>query len=100
MKKFITMMLTLMIVFSLAACGNSGGSGDAKKDTADNSTAGQEEGQGSEDTASDSDVEYVKDKGTLVVGITNLNLWIIRMIMEIGLVLMRIWRRHLQKAWA
>jgi polar amino acid transport system substrate-binding protein len=67
MKKLLAMMLTLIMVMSLAACGNSGGSDDQKEDTADNSAASAQE---PEDTASESDLEYVKDKGTLVVGIT------------------------------
>lgn len=71
MKKLLTMMLTLIMVVSLAACGNSGSSDDSKEDTADNSAAStQEPDNESEDTASESDLEYVKDKGTLVVGIT------------------------------
>ncbi len=45
MKRTLTFILALMMIFSLAACG--GGSGDAE-----------------------SDMAYVKDKGTLVVGIT------------------------------
>lgn len=57
MKKLIALMLTLMMVLSLAACGSSSGSDS-------------ESGSGSE--ASDgSDMAYVKDKGTLVVGITD-----------------------------
>ncbi len=69
MKKFITMMLTLMMVLSLAACGNSSDSGDAKEDTTDSSSTSEQD-EDSEDVSSDSDMEYVKDKGTLVVGIT------------------------------
>lgn len=71
MKKVLAMMLALIMVASLAACGNSGGSDDSKEDTADNSAVStQETDNESEDTASESDLEYVKDKGTLVVGIT------------------------------
>lgn len=71
MKKVLAMMLALIMVASLAACGNSGGSDGSKEDTADNSAAStQETDNESEDTASESDLEYVKDKGTLVVGIT------------------------------
>lgn len=73
MKKLFTMMLILIMVLSLAACGNSGGgSDDSGKDETGN-TAGASDGQEeeSEDAASESDMEYVKDKGTLVVGITD-----------------------------
>ena len=57
MKKLIVFMLTLTMALSLAACGNSAGSGE-KDDSAS-------------DTASESDIAYVKEKGTLVVGITD-----------------------------
>lgn len=63
MKKFMAMMLSLVMVLSLAACGNSGSSDDA--DTAEEQTAD------AADTAEDSDLAYVQDKGTLVVGITD-----------------------------
>ena len=57
MKKLIVLMLTLMMTVSLAACG---GSGDSKSDS------GSEAGSSDE-----SDMAYVKDKGKLVVGITD-----------------------------
>lgn len=53
MKKLIALMLTLTMVLSLAACGSSGSDDDSKKES------------------SESDMAYVKDKGTLVVGITD-----------------------------
>ena len=57
MKKFISLTLTLAMVLSLAACGGS------EKKAEENST---------ENTATEeSDMSYVKDKGTLVVGITD-----------------------------
>lgn len=72
MKKLITMMLTLAMVFSLAACGNSDNSGDSNGDTADSQAESQEsqEEDSSDASDADSDLAYVKDKGTLVVGIT------------------------------
>lgn len=63
MKKFITMMLTLLMVLSLAACGSSGGSDDAEDTSKDEAAVSDE--------AAESDVDYVKEKGTLVVGITD-----------------------------
>ena len=51
MKKFIALLLSMIMVLSLAAC--------APKDSADN-----------DDAAVQTDMEYVKEKGTLVVGIT------------------------------
>lgn len=60
MKKLIVLMLTLMMTLSLAACG-----GDSSKSDSD-------AGSDSKSEASDeSDMAYVKDKGTLVVGITD-----------------------------
>ena len=56
MKKITALALTSAMVLSLAACG--GSSSDTK--TSDDSKK-----------ASKSDVEYVQDKGTLVVGITD-----------------------------
>lgn len=69
MKKFITMMLTLLMVFSLAACGNSGNAGDSDDKAAD--SAAEDQDDSSEASTEESDLEYVKDKGTLVVGITD-----------------------------
>lgn len=72
MKKFITMMLTLLMVGSLAACGNSGNAGDSDNNTADSNAESQESQDDSADaSAEESDMEYVKEKGTLVVGITD-----------------------------
>ena len=51
MKKTLAIMLTLMMTLSMAACG------------------GKDSGSGSADGGSDMD--YVKEKGTLVVGITD-----------------------------
>ena len=48
MKKLITVSLSLAMALSLAACGGSGKSADKDQ----------------------TDMEYVKEKGTLVVGIT------------------------------
>lgn len=57
MKKLIVLMLTLMMTVSLTACG---GSGDSKSDSGSDSGSSNE-----------SDMAYVKDKGKLVVGITD-----------------------------
>ncbi len=62
-RKFLAMALMASMVFSLSACGNSGG---GAADTASTDTAETEDAQ-----AEGSDVEYIKDKGTLVVGITD-----------------------------
>lgn len=60
MKKIIAMLLTATMVLSLAACGSKEESAtDSAANTADDAEA------------SESDMDYVKDKGVLVVGITN-----------------------------
>lgn len=63
MKKWITILLTAALVFSLAACGNSGADKDSGTDaSSDSSDSGSSDG---------SDMEYVKEKGKLVIGITD-----------------------------
>ena len=52
MKKFIALLLTVLMVLSLVACGAKETSGDA-------------------DQKAQTDMEYVKEKGTLIVGITD-----------------------------
>ena len=56
MKKLIALVLTAVMALSITACGSS-----SSEDTS-GSTA---------DTASESDMQKVKDEGTLVVGITD-----------------------------
>ena len=63
MKKWITILLTAEMVLSLAACGNSG----ADKDSGADASSGAD----SSDDSSGSDMEYVKGKGKLVIGITD-----------------------------
>ncbi len=84
MKKLIVLSLTMMLSFSLAACGSSDKdtNGGASKETTDtgsdsnagdtsNSTADDASSSNTDDAASAGDLAYVKDKGTLVVGITD-----------------------------
>ena len=54
-------MLTMVMILSLSAC-NSGSGADSKSESKSDSKS---------DISSESDMEYVKDKGTLVVGITD-----------------------------
>ena len=56
MKKLIVLMMTLIMTFSLTACG--GSESDSKSDS-------------KSEASGESDMAYVKDKGTLVVGITD-----------------------------
>ena len=58
-KRFIAFMLCMAMVFSMTACGGSGS--EEKQDAGDNT----------ETDDSGSDVDYIKEKGTLVVGITD-----------------------------
>lgn len=90
MKKLIALSLTMMLSFSLAACGSSDASSDnagsdnadtvsdnVSDSSADQEDAGSESGAddksdaGSDAGSGESDAAYVKDKGTLVVGITD-----------------------------
>lgn len=70
MKKLLAMVLTAAMVMALAACGNTAPTGtDASTGESGSAPAGTT--AGNETTASeDSDMAYVKGKGTLVVGIT------------------------------
>lgn len=61
MKKFLALLLSGLMVLSLAACGGE----TATEDTSSEDTENTENA----DTA-ESDLQYVQDKGTLVVGIT------------------------------
>ena len=65
-KKFLTLLLALAMTLSLAACGGDDAAADTTEDPATEDTAD------TADTAVDteSDMAYVQDKGTLVVGIT------------------------------
>ena len=64
MKKFLSLALALTMCASLAACSNGGNTSTSGAE----STSGS--GSGSSSQTETSDMQYVKDKGTLVVGIT------------------------------
>ena len=75
-KKAVSMMLTAAMALSFAACGGSASSASS----AASSAAGSSEAAGAADSAAsagdvasstESDVAYVQDKGTLVVGMTD-----------------------------
>ena len=68
MKKLVVFMLTMVMVFSLTACGGSDGKSDSGSDSG---TASGSDADAGSDEADESDMEYVKGKGTLVVGITD-----------------------------
>ncbi len=61
-KKLLALVLAAGMVASMAACGNTNSNGSASADNNGSSAAAE---------STDSDLAYVKDKGTLVVGITD-----------------------------
>ena len=63
MKKMIALLLAAMMVLSMAACASKTAETAAPADTAEPAAAGTA-------AAADSDLAYIKDKGTLVIGIT------------------------------
>ena len=80
-KKALSLVLALVLALSMAACGNNASSGtdnnqdtsETSSQTVDSSQASEtqsEESGAEEETAEESDLAYVQDKGTLVVGIT------------------------------
>ena len=74
MKKMLSLALALAVCLSLAACGSSGGS--SQSGSQDQSSGGasasgsSSQGDASTPETTESDLAYVQDKGTLVVGIT------------------------------
>ena len=62
MKKLLAMLLTLAMVFALCACSSS---------STPAATEAPAESEAAEETAADSDLAYVQEKGTLIVGITD-----------------------------
>ena len=69
MKKLLALLLAAMMTLSLAACGGDDTTADdAAGDTADQTTEDTAGTDGTTET--ESDLAYVQDKGSLVVGIT------------------------------
>ena len=66
MKKFLSLALALTLCASLAACSSSGNTSGSSSGS--DNTSGS--GSGSSSQTQTSDMQYVKDTGTLVVGIT------------------------------
>ena len=81
MKKWIAMLLAALMVFSMAACAaksepaadqtNDQTAADTQTSEPAEDTASSEDAAPADDAAADSDLAYVQDKGTLVVGITD-----------------------------
>ena len=70
MKKLLALILALVMVFALAACGDSGSAATDAPSAEPTDTAESAAPSEGGDTA-ESDLAYVQDKGTLIVGITN-----------------------------
>ena len=70
MKKFFALLLALCMVFTLAACGEPAASDPSDAPESEAPVDVTEPADEGGDTA-ESDMAYVQDKGTLVVGITN-----------------------------
>ena len=73
MTKFGALLLALAMMFALASCGSNGAAsskGGASSAPAASGSASAADASAADDTA-ESDLQYVKDKGTLVVGITD-----------------------------
>ena len=64
MKKMIALLLAAMMVLSMAACASKTAETAAPADAAEPAAAGTA-------AAADSDLAYIQDKGTLVIGITD-----------------------------
>ena len=70
MKKTLSLALALTMALSLAACGNSGASSSSAPADASGSSSQANSSTSSSSANTESDLAYVQDKGTLVVGIT------------------------------
>ena len=68
MKKTIALLLSLVMLFAFAACGEAD---PAESDAAGESAAPEESTAPEESAAAESDLAAIQDKGTLIVGITN-----------------------------
>ena len=76
MKKLLSLALAAAMCLSLAACGNGGATPPASQSSQFNPSNSSDVGvigggdASTEIVTTDSDLEYVKNKGTLIVGIT------------------------------
>ena len=72
MKKILALLLALAMAFALAACGgnNGGNTADNGGNSTGNDTAANNTSDAGGEAEAESDLAYVQEKGTLVVGIT------------------------------
>ena len=99
MKKTLSLALALTMALSLAACGNSGGSSSAPAD-ASGSSSQANSSTSSSSANTESDLAYVQDKGTLVVGITEFEPMDYRIPTANGSALTPTWPRRSPRVWA
>ncbi|MCM1159066.1 MAG: transporter substrate-binding domain-containing protein [Bacteroidales bacterium] len=69
-KKILALALSIALCFSMAACGSEGGEKTGEETTSAEATEEQSGGSDSSENG-ESDLAYVQDKGTLIVGITD-----------------------------
>ncbi len=69
-NRVLAAMMAVMVTASLAACGSNGNEAPAAEQPKAEAAAETAE-EPKEEAAEDSDVAYIKDKGTLIVGITD-----------------------------
>ena len=70
LKKAVSLMMTAAMCLSFAACGGSASSASSASSAAASSGAASQEAASAASSEAESDLAYVQDKGTLVVGIT------------------------------
>ncbi len=70
-KKIISGMMAAAMMVTMAGCGSSSGTTAAASESAADTASSVSAASGAEEAAADSDVQYIKDKGTLIVGITD-----------------------------
>ena len=72
MKKLVSLVLALALCLSLVACGGAGNEAANSSNASSNAqnTAGNSESTSDGGQTTESDLQYIKDKGTLVIGIT------------------------------
>ena len=71
LKKAVSLMMTAAMCLSFAACGGSASSASSASSAAASSGAASQEAASAASSEAESDLAYVQDKGTLVVGMTD-----------------------------
>ena len=71
LKKAVSLMMTAAMCLSFAACGGSASSASSASSAAVSSGAASQEATSAASSEAESDLAYVQDKGTLVVGMTD-----------------------------